>query len=294
MLKREGLIKIWHDRRIGAGNEIDQTINHHLESDDIIILLVSPHFIASDYYFDREMTRAMERHEAKEARVIPVILDHCDWKSAPFGKLLAVPTDGKPIAMFSNQNEAFLEVATAVRTAIEELTPISPSSPSEIVTINDVLPPKKPTTTRSSNLRLKKSFTDQERDDFLESTFEYIAKYFENSLEELKLRNPEISTKYKRIDETHFTSTIYISGNSMSECTVQLGGVFDNSISYSSSANARTNSCNESMSIKDDGYALFMKPFGMANILRGEGNDKLLSEEGTAEYFWQVLIAPLQ
>jgi hypothetical protein len=48
-LKRQGVIETWHDRRIGAGKEFDPAISEHLESADIILLLVSPYFIASDY-----------------------------------------------------------------------------------------------------------------------------------------------------------------------------------------------------------------------------------------------------
>src|SRR5262249_6285750 len=94
-LKRQGVIETWHDRRIGAGQEVDNTISEHLEDADIILLLVSPYFIASDYCYDVEMARAMERHDAKLARVIPVILHPCDWHNLPFGKLLATPKDGK-------------------------------------------------------------------------------------------------------------------------------------------------------------------------------------------------------
>lgn len=294
MLKRQGLIEAWHDRRIGAGNEIDHSINVHLESDNIILLLVSPHFLASDYCFDREMTRAMERHDAGEARVIPVILEPCDWHPAPFGKLLAMPTDGKPISKFANQNEGLLEVAQAVRTAIEEMTPVNPIAVVGDVAVNETIPAADTAVARSSNLRLKKTFADQERDEFLDSTFEYIAKYFENSLEELKARNPEISTKFKRIDATHFISIIYISGKSVSECTVHLGGMFGKGISYSSSANASDNGCNDSMSMEDDGYSLFMKPMGMTTFVRGGHDKELLSQEGSAEYFWEILISALQ
>jgi len=294
MLKRQGLIEAWHDRRIGAGNEIDYSINVHLESDNIILLLVSPHFLASDYCFDREMVRAIERHDAGEAIVIPVILEPCDWHSAPFGKLLAVPTDGKPISKFTNQNEGLLEVVQAVRTAIEEMTSINPVSVVEDVVVDEIMPVFNTNSIRSSNLRLKKIFTDQERDEFLDSTFEYIVKYFENSLEELKRRNPRISTKFKRIDATQFISIIYMNGKSVSECAICLGGMFDKGISYSSSANSNDNGYNDSMSIADDGYSLFMKPMGMTIFLR-DGSDKgLLSQEGAAEYFWEILIRVLQ
>ena len=64
MLKRQRVIETWHDRRIGAGQEIDAAIDDHINSDEIILLLVSPDFIASDYCYNIEMARAMERHES--------------------------------------------------------------------------------------------------------------------------------------------------------------------------------------------------------------------------------------
>ena len=72
LLRREGLIQSWHDRRIDAGDELDGSIDKNLETADIILLLVSPYFIASNYCFDVEMRRAIERHNAGNARVIPV------------------------------------------------------------------------------------------------------------------------------------------------------------------------------------------------------------------------------
>jgi hypothetical protein len=65
MLNRQGVIETWHDRRIGAGQNIDQAIDDHINHDEIILLLVSPDFLASDYCYDIEMKRAMERHHAQ-------------------------------------------------------------------------------------------------------------------------------------------------------------------------------------------------------------------------------------
>src|SRR5204862_4845362 len=114
-LKRQGVIDMWHDWRIGAGKEVDREISEHLEEADIILLLVSPYFIASDYCYEVEMKRALERHEQGEARVIPVVLHPCAWQGTLFGKLMAVPTDGRPISKFPNQHDAFLEVTNAIR-----------------------------------------------------------------------------------------------------------------------------------------------------------------------------------
>ena len=91
-----------------------------LESAKIILLLVSADFLASDYCYDVELKRAMERHEAKEALVIPIILREVDWKGAPFGKLQALPKKAKPVTNWSNTDSAFANIARGIRRAVEE------------------------------------------------------------------------------------------------------------------------------------------------------------------------------
>lgn len=80
-MKRQGLVDMWYDRRIVAGSDIDDAIDENLEEASIILLLVSPDFLASDYCFTKEMARAIERHKEKTARVIPVILRQSTPKS---------------------------------------------------------------------------------------------------------------------------------------------------------------------------------------------------------------------
>ena len=121
-LKRQGIIQTWHDRRIGAGKNLGDEIDSNLETSDIILLLVSPYFIASDYCYNVEMQRALERHKNGEARVIPVILHPCDWHQTPFGKLRATPTDGKPVSKYPNQHDAFLSITKDIRRVAEEIT----------------------------------------------------------------------------------------------------------------------------------------------------------------------------
>jgi tetratricopeptide (TPR) repeat protein len=122
MLKRNKVIREWHDRRIIAGQEWDGQIDKHLESADVILLLVSPDFLASDYCYDMEVKRAMERHDTGEARVIPIILRYCDgWQSAPFGKLQALPKNARPVKDWPDRDKAFADVAAGIRRAVEEL-----------------------------------------------------------------------------------------------------------------------------------------------------------------------------
>src|SRR5690349_5863095 len=79
LLRRQGLISEWYDRKILPGAEWVGEIDEHLERASIILLLISADFLASDYCYDKEMTRALERHKQGEARVIPIILRPCDW-----------------------------------------------------------------------------------------------------------------------------------------------------------------------------------------------------------------------
>ena len=121
-LKRERIINAWHDGEIIAGNERNKQINQHLENAKVILLLVSSSFIASDDCYEIELKRAIERHKAKDARVIPVILRPVDWKNTLFGEFQALPSNNKPVTSWENPDEAFIDIVKGIRFAIEELT----------------------------------------------------------------------------------------------------------------------------------------------------------------------------
>jgi hypothetical protein len=297
MLKRQGVIDTWHDRRIGAGEEIDRAIDDHINSDDIILLLVSPDFIASDYCYDIEMNRAMERHAAGAAAVIPVILRACDWHHAPFGKLLATPRDGKPVTQWPDRDEAFLQVAQAVRKAAGQRQGVKvaaeqPSSVSKPSTSHP-LTPTKVAVPRSSNLGLAKSFTQRDKDQFRTETFEYVARYFENSLTELQARNPGYEGVFRRVDASRFFATIYKDGKDAARATIYIGGsMFGNGINYVQGETTGSNTLNESLSIEADDQTLYLTAMGMSSFAQ-QRNQKL-SQEGAAELLWTLVIGPLQ
>jgi hypothetical protein len=127
VLTRTGVISAWHDRQISAGAEWAGEIDSHLERARIILLLVSADFLSSDYCYDVELRRAMERHASGSARVIPVILRAADWVDAPFGRLNVVPTDARPITSWPNRDEAFLDVARAIKAAAAALASAPPA-----------------------------------------------------------------------------------------------------------------------------------------------------------------------
>jgi hypothetical protein len=298
-LKRQGVIETWYDRRISAGKDFGKEIDSNLEDADIILLLVSPYFIASDYCYDVEMKRAIERHEDGVARVIPVILHPCDWHQTPFGKLCATPTDGRPISKIPNQHDAFLNITKDIRAVAEdinkqqvgkqtlELTKSQgKSTSSTIKSIIKVAP-------RSSNLRVKREFTDIERSKYLLESFEYVVNFMDNSLAELEGRAVWVETEFRRIDTNHFVAKIYKNGKLASECKIWLSSDYSShgTIKYSNTISAYDNSFNASVDIGDDGYTLGLKPF---LVFPGHKDNELFSKEGAAELFWSLLMEPLQ
>jgi hypothetical protein len=293
MLKKEGLIEAWHDRKIPAGDEVDARIDDKLEAADVILLLVSPDFLASSYCYDREVQRAMERHEEGAARVIPVILRPCDWKNAPFRKLLAAPRDGKPVTKWPDRDEAFLDVVQQIRAALPAAAAVHIPRPPARRQSNTA----SSTGPRSSNLRLRKNFTDADKDLHLDEAFEFIALFFENSLKELQDRNPGVSGRFKRIDARLFTAVIYREGKEVSRCSIRQGAShgFGRGITYAANEAGISNSFNEQLTVENDEQSLFLKPMGMRMWTSGgqKQNDHL-TFEGAAEYYWEMLIEPLQ
>ncbi len=263
MLKRQGLLEAWHDRRITAGEELHGKIGQKLEEAHIVLLLVSPYFLASDYCYDVEMTRALERHAKGEARVIPVIVHPCDWQHAPFGHLRATPTDGKPISKFSNKHDAFLEIAQDIRRVASELPEnrgaVTARAP-ESRTVSTLSSPEAP---RSSNLRMKHEFSDRERDKFREGSFEYIARFFENSLAELALRQEGVEGSFRRTDSNHFAAAVYVHGEKRASCRIWRGSSMIGDIAYASGDSGDSNSYNEALSVVDDGNSLLLRPYGL-------------------------------
>jgi hypothetical protein len=123
-LKRQYNITTWSDQEILPGANWQQTIHNNLSDADIILLLISPDFIASDCCYSTEMSLAFEMHERGKNSVIPIILRPTDWRSAPFSKIQVLPTYGKPITQWNDYDAAFLDVVSGIRRKIEEF--ISP------------------------------------------------------------------------------------------------------------------------------------------------------------------------
>jgi tetratricopeptide (TPR) repeat protein len=148
-LKYRGLITTWYDREIGAGEEWAQEIEIHLNKAQVILLLISASFMASDYCYSIEMRRALERYERHEAEVIPILLRPVLYTDAPFAKLQMLPTNGKPIVLWRDRDSAFVDIAYAIekvakKYVLQAQTKIRPSTeqlPSGSYIAAQIVPP---------------------------------------------------------------------------------------------------------------------------------------------------------
>ena len=120
-LKRQGLISAWHNRTLLAGQEVDSETKRHLATAHLILLLISPDFLSSDYCCKVEVTEAMRRHVSGDAHVIPIILRHVYWQDEPFSRLQVLPAGGKPVQSWSDIDEAFRDIAYNIQRVVKRL-----------------------------------------------------------------------------------------------------------------------------------------------------------------------------
>lgn len=313
LLRRQGLVDAWHDGQILAGDPLDPAISHNLDRADVILLLISSDFINSDYCFTKEVKRAFERHETGDARVIPVILRPCDWQQPPISSVLVTPKDGKPVTSWNNIDEALTDVAKQIRKAVEEMNsrangsamasqstvPATKPAPKELAKpaqrFGLAASPVDSGIQRSNKLRIPKEFTDFDRDEFVHTSFEHIANYFQASLREIASSNEGIRERFQRVDARRFTAIVYNGGKSVAECMIRIdsmGGRTQN-LAFSHNANARDGSSNEMLFIEHDGYEMYYKPLGIASSGGRHANERL-NAEGAAEYLWGMLVSNLQ
>lgn len=126
-MQRQGLITGWHDSMIDAGKEWEQETNDHLDRSHIILLLISPDFMDSDYCYSTQMKCALDRHEEREAIVIPILLRTVDLEDAPFKHLKALPKNGKFVTQWRSRDDAFSDISRGIRNAIKTFPKTSPT-----------------------------------------------------------------------------------------------------------------------------------------------------------------------
>ena len=115
VLETEGLVALWHDRKIAPGDKWDDVIRSEIQNADVMLLLLSAAALASEYIRSVEIATSLERNTESSLVVIPIIVERCLWSTTPLGKLQALPRDGKPVRDFSPQRNGWHCVAEELR-----------------------------------------------------------------------------------------------------------------------------------------------------------------------------------
>jgi hypothetical protein len=121
LLLRQGEIEDWFDRMITPGTEWEDAIYTNLDRSDVVLLLVSPNFLNSEFCYGKELEKALELHFSNRSVVIPIIIRPCDWETASFAKLLALPKDGKAVSTWRNQDEAWKNIVQGIKLKIHKI-----------------------------------------------------------------------------------------------------------------------------------------------------------------------------
>jgi hypothetical protein len=121
-LVRDGLITDWHDRKIVAGDAWEAEIDEQISAADIVLVLLSPSYLASEFCWTIELPKALERLDRREVRIIPIVLRPCLWQNTALARLQALPTNARPVTDWADRDMAFVDIVRAVRLAAEDIS----------------------------------------------------------------------------------------------------------------------------------------------------------------------------
>ena len=280
MLRDEGAIETWFDRDILAGSDIDQEITAQLDACELFLPLVSPDFLDSDYCREKELRRAVERHDVGDVLVVPIIVEPCDWRNSPIGKLKAIPKDGKPVSEWTNENTAYLDIVTELRRLI---TAQRGKRKSRSETTHSEEQP-------SSRYRIKRDYDQIDRDDFRDRSFDAIKDYFEKATREIDAVEG-LRARFRDLGPTSFSCTVLNTAMNRGQAHITVhsgaGGRSFGDITYSFNENASPGTANGWFSVDSDEYDLFLRLHGFTH----GSDDQRVSVESGAEILWEEFVS---
>lgn len=255
MLRRDGDLSTWSDHKLLPGSKLGGDINLNLEKSAIFLALLSPDYLDSNYCYEKEFQHALKLAEAGRLRIVPVILEPCDWLASPFSEFMALPKDGKPISEWTNQNNAYLDVVTGLRRLLEAMR-------DAVVPVTEKVGGAAGGTARRP--RVKQDFDAIQRSEFADKTYEAIRDYFQASCAELNgIGDSNLKAKFELMSNTAFTCTVVNRGKRSggeAHITVrnskQRGHFGD--ISYVYQRYATDGSSNGSIRVEADDYNLYL------------------------------------
>lgn len=285
VLMRSGLITIWQDREILPGASIDQSIDGALEKSSLILFLISPDFIVSDYCMGREMKRALELHKEGTAKLVPIICRPCDWAGIEdLSGLMALPTDAKPISKWEDQDEAWAVVVGELRRLLQADSSAASNS-TQTTSEPSVAPINHQKARQEQGLR---EFTDIDRNNFKERAFEVIKEYFQQQVKALDQQRG-IMGKIEFDNGQSFCCTIvskrYLSSTTHITVRMGTGHMKNRAIYWLFEQYASEGLMNDSYAIESNGSNLYLRLSSSAN----SRDSNQLTPEQAAKILWQRL-----
>ncbi|WP_305097877.1 toll/interleukin-1 receptor domain-containing protein [Croceibacterium aestuarii] len=277
-LRRDGTIIAWYDREITAGRRLDDTIGTELEDADIFLACASPDWIDSNYAYETEFKRALEKEIQGTAVIVPVIFKPCDWLSTPLQQFRALPKDGKPITEFTNQDVALLDVVTGLRALARQ------RSTTEYKGQADVAQVERPV----SRYRVQREFDELDKRDFVETAFKEMYRFFEASVAELNSIE-EIECRLSPLESDYFSCTVINRGVKRGFETVHVrkGGTWG-AIDLLFGEHNQSNTSNGGFSVVADNYQLALSPL---MFQFGGREEDVLNARDAAKMVWDNLLS---
>ena len=289
MLRRDGTLSTWTDHAIVPGAKISDAINSQLDRSGIFLALLSADYLASNYCYETEFKRALELADAGRIRIVPVVLEPCDWLSSPFKDFLALPKDGQPVSEWTNQNNAYLDIVTGLRRLADTVDSLRKQVE------GGGAPAGGSGAASSRKPRIKQHFDAIQTAEFADRAYDVICKFFEASCTELSNVDEALRARFEIMEPTAFTCTVVnraLQGGGEAHITVRnmksrRGGFGDISYVYQRYHTAGTTS-NGSIRVGSDDYAMFLEMDQMA-VMSG-GKQGRLTPETAAEQLWTAFV----
>jgi hypothetical protein len=120
-MRDEGLVETFWDRHIGPGLDWHSEITEELKDADVVLFLVSSHFLKSDYCRQVELPVTLEMHDCDLVRAIPIIIHPCEWQGTALGRLQALPRNGRPLTECPDKDDAWSEIVRGIQVAVEQV-----------------------------------------------------------------------------------------------------------------------------------------------------------------------------
>lgn len=282
-MERDQVISGWYDREIHAGSRLDDTIVNELESASVFLACVSPDYIASDYCYDKELARALERESDGQLIIVPVVFEPCDWLATPLAQFMAVPTDGKPVSEHTNENVAFLDVVSSLRRSLSDKQANANKRGRSEPDFTAITP------SASTRYRVQKEFDELHKRDFVDSGFDEIFRFLEASSRELA-SIPDVECRVGRPSDTHISCTVINRGKSRAVETVHLTkNARRTGVDMLYGEQYSSTSSNGGFAVSQDEYQLYFTAayFGFTR----DSGDKQLTAKQVGQMIWDELLS---